>query len=135
MIHFDSSFVVDLLRERRRRQEGKAHKLLRTLPGAEEAALSVHAVCELYVGIVLAPDSSGERGRVEDLLATLSVAKPDDTFPEIYARLLTELQGRGTTIATMDLLIGSAAVQAQAPLVTRNPRHFRPIPGLRVIAY
>lgn len=135
MIHFDSSFVVDLLRERRRGEEGEAHKLLSTLPGTDEACVSVHAACELYVGVLLAPPSSGERERVESVLATLSVIKPDDTFPETYARLLTELQSRGTTIATMDLLIGTAAVEANAPLVTRNPKHFRPIPGLRLIEY
>ena len=38
-------------------------------------------------------------------------------------------------LATMDLLIGTAAVCASSPLVTRNPRHFRRIPDLEVLTY
>jgi predicted nucleic acid-binding protein len=35
----------------------------------------------------------------------------------------------------MDLLIASAARQADATLVTRNTRHFERVPGLEVAGY
>lgn len=135
MIHFDSSFLIDLSRERRRDEQGPAHRLLATLPEAEEAKVSIHAVCELYVGIELAERSDEERKRVERLLSTLSVMVPDEAFPPTYARLLAELQARGAIIATMDLLIATAALRDGAPLVTRNPRHFERVSGLDVITY
>lgn len=137
MIHFDSSFLIDLLRERRRglEDDGPAHRLLSTLPGAEAASVSVHAVCELYVGIELTQRPEQERQRVERLLSTLSIAAPDESFPPVYARLLADLRSRGAIIATMDLLIATAAVCAGAPLVSRNPGHFERIPGLEVVSY
>lgn len=136
MIHFDTSFLVDVLRERRRRALGPANELLESLADDEEGCLSIHALCELLVGVELAADPSRERERVQRLVEALSVALPDEeTFPDTYARLLAQVQRRGTPVATMDLLIGTAAVQASAALVTRNPRHFRPIPGLDVRTY
>lgn len=135
MIHFDSSFLVDLLRERRREQHGPARRFLAGISDEEEGGVSVHAVCELHVGIVLSSDREAERQRVEQLLSTLSIAIPDATFPSTYARLLTSLRSQGIPVATMDLLIGTAAVCASAPLVTGNPKHFRRIPDLEVLTY
>jgi predicted nucleic acid-binding protein len=39
------------------------------------------------------------------------------------------------SVDTMDLLIAAAAVLEEAPLVTRNTRHFAKVPGLRVVGY
>lgn len=135
MIHFDSSFLVDLLRERRRGKVGPAHEFLAELPDEEQGCVSVHVVCELYLGVALALQPEQERQRVELLLSTLSIASPDETFAPTYAKLFTSLRSRGTTVATMDLLIGTAAVCAAAPLVTGSPKHFRPISDLAVLTY
>lgn len=135
MIHFDTSFLVDLLREGRRRDSGPAHRFLAGLAGEEQACASVHVVCELHVGVALSKKPEEERQRVEQLLSTLSVIVPDDTFAPTYARLLAALRTQGAVLATMDLLIGTAAVCASAPLVTGNPRHFARIPDLEVLTY
>ena len=135
MIHLDSSFLVDLLRESRRRKRGPAHRFLAGRPDLEEACVSVHAVCELYVGVELTSHPEEERGRIERLLSTMTIEVPGEAFPGTYARLLVGLQARGMTVATMDLLIATAALCAQAPLVTRNPRHFERIQGLQVLTY
>lgn len=135
MIHFDTSFLVDLLREGRRGDRGPAHRLLAGLAGEEQACASVHVVCELYVGVALSTRPEDERHRVQRLLSTLAVVVPDDTFPPTYARLLAALRGEGAMLSTMDLLIGTAAVCASAPLVTGNPRNFDRIPDLEVLTY
>ena len=49
MIHFDTSFVVDFLRETLRDDPGPATALLDSLP-PENLAVSVFAVCELLAG-------------------------------------------------------------------------------------
>ncbi len=49
--------------------------------------------------------------------------------------MLAELRRRGQVIATMDLLIATAALGHEAPLVTRNARDFDRVPGLLVIGY
>lgn len=136
MIRFDTSFVIDLLRERRKGRNGKAHAFLSGLPGQEQVGISIHAVCELYVGAAHAKAPQSELPRVRQLLSTLSIVTPHpETFPHTYARLLTDLHRAETPVATMDLLIATAAVCASAPLVTGNPKHFHPIPELQVHTY
>ena len=53
----------------------------------------------------------------------------------MYGRLLAAIQRQRRTIATMDLLIGTAAILDDAPLITRNVKDFSRVPGLRVIGY
>jgi tRNA(fMet)-specific endonuclease VapC len=43
-----------------------------------------------------------------------------------------QLRAQGTTIADLDLLIASTALYHDLVLVTRNLRHFRRVPGLRI---
>jgi tRNA(fMet)-specific endonuclease VapC len=65
----------------------------------------------------------------------LLIAYPDDRFPLAYARLLAATQRSGRRVAAMDLLIATAAVLDDAPLVTRNVKDFSRVPGLRVLNY
>jgi predicted nucleic acid-binding protein len=134
VIHLDTSFLVDLLRERGRRQAGRASRLLETLQ-REDLWVSVHVACELQAGVELSQRSEVERKNVGELLGSLQIAVPTDRFPEIYGHLLAHLQRRGERIDTMDLLIATAAVVAEASLVTGNPRHFSRIPGLEILTY
>ena len=60
---------------------------------------------------------------------------PGPGFPEAFGRLYAGLARRGALVATMDLLIATAAVQAGAPLLTRNVRHFSRVPGLDLLTY
>lgn len=97
--------------------------------------MSIHAVCELHVGVALAREPDSELKGLTRLLDALSVAVPDEAFPPTYARLLVSTRLRGTPVSTMDLLIAAAAVCDGAPLVTGNPKHFHPIEGLEVLTY
>jgi len=71
---------------------------------------------ELYVR------PSVERERVQRLCAELQISYPDERFPPTYARLLASQERKRQRIATMDLLIATAAVVDGAALVTRNPK-------------
>jgi predicted nucleic acid-binding protein len=134
VIHLDTSFLVDLLRESRRGNGGPATALLAGL-GDEELGLSIFVLCELHAGVegVRRPDE--ERRRIEALVAPLALVLPDEKLPPIYGRALRRREREGATIATMDLLIGAAAVADGAPLVTRNRRHFERIEALDLIDY
>jgi tRNA(fMet)-specific endonuclease VapC len=133
--HLDTSFLVDLLRERRRDEFGPASEFLEALPGDEVLAVSVHAVCELMAGAGHAGAPKGEADRLSRLCDALVVQYPDERFAAIYARLLTSIRRSGASIDTMDLLIATAAVVDAAPLVTRNRRHFAKVPGLVLAGY
>ena len=134
MIHLDTSFLVDLLRERARGAGGPAHQLLETL-AEDELAISVHVACELRAGAELSRAPAKERTRVAALCSVLEIIPIDERFPLAYGRLLAELRRRGEAISTMDLRIATAARVDGARLVTRNVRNFERVPALDVIGY
>jgi predicted nucleic acid-binding protein len=135
MIHLDSSFLIDLLRETARERPGAAFDLIESFDESEILGVSVHVVCELRAGAELAKKALAEQEEVDRLLSGLLVSYPDDRFPILYGRLLAATQRGGRAVASMDLLIGTAALLDDAALVTRNVKDFSRIPGLRVLSY
>jgi tRNA(fMet)-specific endonuclease VapC len=134
MMHLDSCFVIDLLREAARRKIASATRFLERA-GDEEMVVSVHVACELLAGAELSSDPPGERERVARFLSHVRVAHTDARFPDVYAQLLAPLERRGQRVSAFDLLIAAAAVVDDAPLVTRNAKDFARVPGLRILAY
>jgi tRNA(fMet)-specific endonuclease VapC len=135
MVHLDSSFLIDLLRETVKERPGPAWELIESFDESEVLGVSVHVVCELRAGAELARKALREHEEVDRLLSGLLVAYPDDRFPLVYGRLLAATQRTGRAVASMDLLIGTAALIDDAALVTRNVKDFSRIPGLRVLSY
>jgi len=133
VIHLDATFLVDLLREARR-QAGPATAFLETVQD-QELVTSVHVLCELYAGAELSNGPPRERQTIQKVCGALGIRYPDEKFPPLYGQLLAGLQRSGQTIATMDLLIATAALLDGAPLVTRNLDHFTRVPGLEVLSY
>jgi predicted nucleic acid-binding protein len=134
VIHLDTSFLIDLLREASRGTVGRASRFLEIVPD-EELGISVFVACELAAGAELSKKPAAERRRVDQLCAGVLVEYPDERFPRVYGSLLAALE-RGTgRISTMDLLIATTAIVAGAPLVTRNARDFSRVPGLTVLSY
>jgi tRNA(fMet)-specific endonuclease VapC len=135
VIHLDTTFLVDVLRERRRDRVGPASAYLETLPDDDVLGVSVHVLCELMAGVHAAGAPAGERDRISRLCEALVVRYPDEHFATEYGRLLARIRASGAAIDTMDLLIATAAVLDRAPLVTRNARHFSKVPGLTLEEY
>jgi predicted nucleic acid-binding protein len=134
VIHADSSFLIDLLREQARGKDGPATTFVRA-HATDRVMASVFVVCEIEAGAVQAVSPDREQARVRALLQAMAVAYPDDRFAPAYGELLLALQRRGHTVATMDLLIATAAIVDRASLVTANRRHFAKIPGLELLPY
>jgi predicted nucleic acid-binding protein len=135
VIHLDTTFVVDLLRERRRDTFGPASAYLEALPDDELLAVSVHVVCELMAGAHAAGAPAGELDRLTALCEALVIQYPGEPFAAEYGRALASVRQARRSIDTMDLLIATAALLDNAPLVTRNVRHFSTVQGLKVEAY
>lgn len=134
MIHLDTTFLVDLLRESAREKPGRATAFLADIED-ESLAASVHVVCELETGAELSDNPGEEREKVETLCRGFQIVYPTPRFPLVYAQLLAPLERAGQRIGVMDLLIATAAVLDGAAVVTRNAREFRRVPGLTVIEY
>jgi tRNA(fMet)-specific endonuclease VapC len=133
LIHLDTTFLVDLLRETRR-GPGPATAFLATLAD-QELAISVHALCELHAGAELSNNPQRERQSIQRICSALTVRHAGDNLAPVYGRILAHLQKPGKSIATMDLLIAAAALVDEAPIVTRNVDHFQRVPGLEVRTY
>lgn len=134
VIHCDSSYLIDLLREQARGKSGRATAFLEDHQ-TDRLCVSVFVVCELEAGAAnsMAPDR--ERARVRALLNAVDTTYPDERFAPLYAEALVTLQKSGRAVATMDLLIGTAAAVDEASLVTANRKHFESIPDLDVLDY
>lgn len=134
ILHLDTSFVVDLLREAARERKGPASAFLQQ-HFEDELRISLFVACELWLGVERSDRGVQERRRVDELMTVVPVALPGATLPPVYGRTLAGLQRRGEVIATMDLLIASSALVEGAPLVTRNASHFERVPDLKLLSY
>ena len=134
IVHLDTTFVVDLLRETARGADGPASAFLQAHLD-DELRMSLFVACELMLGVERSDRGVAERRRVDGIMATIPMALPTASLASVYARVLAALQRRGEAIATMDLLIASTALVDGAPLVTRNANHFERVPDLQVLTY
>ena len=135
MTHLDSSLLIDVQRELLRERPGPAFAALEAVDEDEILGVSVHVLCELRAGAEFARKPLVEHEELDRLFAGLMVVYPDEQFAPAYARLLAAIQRSRQTIATMDLLIATAAILDDAPLITANVKDFSRVPGLRVLGY
>jgi predicted nucleic acid-binding protein len=134
VIHFDTSFVVDLMREASAGERGPARALLASLR-KDETAISLFVACELAAGIANARRTAEERAKVERVCTSLRVVYPDRTFADSFGSILHSLKRSGWNVGTMDVLIATSAVQEGARLVTRDRKDFVHVPKLELISY
>jgi len=123
--HFDSDFLVALLRERGGPLAGWASRF-----ETESAIVSEMVHAELLVGCLKSPNPDYNRQRVMELLSTFRLAPFAGEAVEHYADIRYELEREGTPIGPNDLVIAATARAAGATLVSGNVREFRRVPDL-----
>ena len=101
MIHFDTSFVVDFLREGTRGELGPARVLFKSLP-RQPRAISVFALCELLAGAAQASRGDQEREKVRLFCSRLRTVYPGDGFAEDYGNIVGTLKRSGRNPRAMD---------------------------------
>jgi len=129
-VAFDTTFLIDLQRERTREDSsGPAHRFLADDPEME-LHLSATALGEFAEGF-RSPEDALFRTILE-----LHVLLPTDEATALeYGRVTRSLRRAGRLIGTNDLWIAAASLRYEIPLVTANTSEFRRIPGLEVVAY
>ena len=130
----DTSFVVDLLRERATGLNGPATRFL-SLHRGDSVTLPLFCRCELELGAERSSNPGRERRALTAIIDLVNPIGPEPGFETVYARAAAALLAAGTPIPVMDLLIGVVALQHAEPVVTRDVEHFRRIPGLVVHGY
>jgi len=135
VIHLDSAFVIDMLRELERERLGPAFEFMESLDEREVLGISVHVLCEVRSGAELTRNVLRSHEHIDEFVAGMYVVYPDERFAPAYARLFAATTKGRVPVLPMDLLIATAALLDDAPLVTKNVKDFSRVPGLRVLGY
>ena len=125
----ETTFLIDLEREFVRGEHGPAQRFLES-----------HATHRLFVtptvaGELAAGTSLAERARWERFLSPFRVLPITEDVSWEYGRASRYLRDNGAMIGGNDLWIAATAVAHGVPVVTRNARHYRRVPGLDVRGY
>jgi predicted nucleic acid-binding protein len=130
----DSSVVIAA--ERRSDTVEKMIAQLVSAAGDQDAALSSVGLTELVHGIYRAQTPAmrlRRRSFIDELLRDLTVYPYTRATALLAGKIDGEQQAQGVTIPFGDLLVGATALELGFPVLTANLRHFRLIPGLKII--
>ena len=122
-------FLIDLQRELAGRTEKAACRFLDSHPAATPRI-------SLITWMEFAEGYSPEREDACRLfLSRFSLFEPGEPIAWRASRISRRLRRTGSAIGDHDLWIAATAIENSIPLVTRNARHFRRIPGLEILTY
>jgi len=125
----ETSFLIDLEREALRAAEGPAHAFLKSKAG-RRLYITVTVAGELAAG-----PSADDRDRWERFIAPFHILACTKDVCWEYGRAYRYLRDNGLQIGSNDLWIAATGLAHGMPVVTRNERHYRRVPGLRVTSY
>ena len=129
-LSFDTSFLIDFQRERRRTDRGTpAHDFLRANPDAVPT-LSAVALGEFAEGL-----ADPAHPLMAWVRSTHEVLPIDESVALRYGSVTRRLRERRQLIGSQDLWIAATALHYGVPLVTANERHFARVDGLEVLSY
>jgi tRNA(fMet)-specific endonuclease VapC len=124
----DTSFLIDLERERRSGLGGPAHRFLQREADAE-LCLSAAALGELAEGY-----ADPGHPALWAIRKSHRVLPLDEHVALAYAALAREHRGRGS-VGSNDLWIAATSLQHRLPLLTADVERFSAVRGLELVAY
>ena len=130
----DSSAVIAV--ERRGGMVGTLIEEALKVAGDQDAALSAVGLTELVHGVHRSPTLALREQRqrfLNELLDVVTVYPYTKEAGLLAGRIDAEQKSRGVTIPFADLLIGATALALGYSVLTVNLRHFKLIPGLKIL--
>ena len=125
----ETTFVIDLERQARA-----------LVGGAAMSFLEAHRESRLHLtftiaGELAAGSSMADRRRWETFISAFRVLESSREVAWHYGEIYRFLSTNGLLIGANDLWIAATALAYDLPIVTRNEKHFRRVPGLQVVGY
>lgn len=130
MAIFDTSFIIDILRNRE-----EALTLRKTLDNSEtEYFVSSPTIMELWEGALLSRSPKNEKEKINDMLSSLNILPLDAESAKRAAEISRTLLDKGEIIELEDVMIAGIAME-NGEMVVTSDTHFTRIPGLKVLKY
>ena len=135
MACLDTTMLIDLLGNKSANRE-KALAKIDQLTGDGEALYTTRFnLAELYVGIARSKSPKAEEKLIGNLLKFIKVLEFDERSARLFGQITAYLQMLGKPVGDMDVLIAATSLASTQKLITRNSRHFKNIPQLKVEEY
>ena len=128
-LNFDSCFLIDLERERKKKVFGPAHIFLKKY-SESYLSISLVALGEFAVGF-----SNRSHPILKTVLERFELLHFSEDSALEYSEIFNELRGNGITIGSNDIWIAAASRVEAIPLVTKNARDFSKISNLHLVEY
>ena len=122
----DTDLIINYLRKKT-----KAVQLISKLIKANvPLKTTIFNVGELYKGAYLASNVAKSIRGITDLLKHFEIINYTLEEAIVYGQISAELRKSGTPIGDLDELIASIAINHNETLITRNIKHYNPIPRI-----
>jgi len=100
--------------------------------GKNEVYLSAVTVSELFYGVEKSNQSEKNLEALKGFLTLFNVVDFDHESAEIFGKVRSDLERKGTVIGPYDLQIASIAIANDLTLVTNNTKEFSRVDGLKL---
>lgn len=122
----DTNIIIDLFRG--------DQKIKVAVAQFEHYCITPIVLCELFKGAYLAAKKEEALKLIEEFISSAEIIEFDEFSCRIFGQQYAHLKKQGKLTQEADLMIGSVARAHNAILVTRNPKDFENIQGLKVIS-
>lgn len=129
MVCLETSFLIDLLRER-----SGARELAQQLSKETRLTVAAPSVMEVWSGACLAKASVEEKHKVNELLQSVEILPLDERSAKWAAEIEYSLISQGTSMQLADVQIAAIAQINGETLITRDG-DFSRIAGLKLLKY
>jgi predicted nucleic acid-binding protein len=126
MYCLDSNVVIDMFRG-----DTVVISLIREL-SKQDICTNPIVLSELYEGCYKSSHQVKSLSSIENYLEKISFLDFNITSCKLYGQIYKLLQSKGKPTEEKDLMIAAICIAHNATLVTRNKKHFKNIPGLKV---
>ena len=97
-----------------------------------EICISSITLSELSYGVYKSSSVTKNKQRLKEFLMPFQILSFNNKSAEIYGQIRSQLEKKGQTISSFDMLIASHAISEDLVLVTNNDKEFKRIKNLKI---